>query len=287
MRLISAIVLLCSLLLITNESMAQKTIVKLWNKEIESNGLKGEEVNINNRISNVSDPELWIYKASPKNNTKKAIIICPGGGYTRLAIDHEGEDFAKWLNEQGVTAIVLKYRMPNGHKSIPLSDGQEAIKYTRRYAQELDIDPSKIGIAGFSAGGHVAASVSNHFSESDVSSRPDFSILYYPVISMAETAHPGSMAELLGDNPSNDDIEYFSLELQVSPSTPRTIIFSSYDDKTVSVRNSTDYHDALIAKGIESSLYIFPKGGHGWGMRSNFEYHNEMLSLLSKWLKDI
>ncbi len=287
MKRLSKILLLSSLLLITNYSMAQKKIVKLWQQQVESNGLVGDEVNVKNRISNVSEAELWLYKADTANNTRMAIVICPGGGYVKLAIDHEGEDFAEWLNKQGITAIVLKYRMPNKHKFVPLSDGQEAIKYVRQHAEELAIDSNKIGIAGFSAGGHLAASVSNHFSEESVSSRPDFSILYYPVISMTETAHPGSMAELLGDSPSLDDINYFSLEKQVTVNTPQTIIFSSYDDKTVSVLNSTDYYQALLDKGVKASIYLFPKGGHGWGMHSNFEYHEDMLSLLSKWLKDI
>lgn len=267
--------------------MSHKTIIKLWSKPIEHNGLSGEEVNVNNRISNVSEPELWIYKADADNNSRKSIIVCPGGGYLKLAIDHEGEDFAIWLNSQGITAIVLKYRMPNKHRMIPLNDAQETIRYVRKHAKELDVDSNKIGIAGFSAGGHLAASASNHFTEDEISSRPDFSILFYPVISMSKTAHPGSMSELLGDNPSTSDMNYFSLEKQVSIKTPMTVIFSSYDDKTVSVKNSTDYYRALLEREINASLYIFPKGGHGWGMRSDFEYHSEMLSLLSKWLKDI
>lgn len=267
--------------------MAQKRIIKLSNKQSESNGLIGTEKNENNRISNVSESELWIYEVSKDINTRKAVVVCPGGGYVKLAIDHEGEDFAHWLNKQGITAIVLKYRMPNKHMMVPLHDGQEAIKYVRQHAEELDIDPDKIGVAGFSAGGHLAASVSNHLTEEGVSSKPNFSILYYPVISMRENAHPGSMSELLGDNPTSENIEYFSLEKQVTAETPPTIIFASYDDQTVSVENSLDYYQALLDKNIEASLYVFPKGGHGWGMRTSFEYHNDMLTLLSKWLKGI
>lgn len=269
-----------------NVLIAQEKVKLYSDKDVDSNGLEGPEVVDSEigHISNVSEAEIWIYKVEKENNTRKAVVICPGGGYKLLAMIHEGVDLARWLNQQGVTAIVLKYRMPNEHKCVPLSDVQEAISYIRSKSEELNIDPHRVGVAGFSAGGHLAATASTYIN-SDKDVRPNFCILYYPVITMGELTHSGSREALLGLNPNEDDINTFSCEDHVSRDTPRTIIFASSDDKGVPVANSTTYYQELINKKIEASLYIFPTGGHGWGMNQNFEYHNQMLELLSKWLK--
>lgn len=281
-------VILISIFLSVNTMIAQE-IIKLWgNKQPEDNGLTGSEIeNLDlGHVSNVSDAELWIYRAEKDSNIRKAVLICPGGGYRLLAIAHEGVDFAEWLNSQGITAIVLKYRMPNQHKHIPLNDAREAMSLIRTKATELNIDSNMVGIAGFSAGGHLAATVSTLLSF-DKLIRPDFTILYYPVITMGVMANKGSKEMLLGFNPSEDDINTFSCEKQVTVDTPRAILFASSDDRSVPVANSISYYQELLDKGVDVSLHIFPTGGHGWGMKEDFKFRNEMLAILAKWLREL
>jgi acetyl esterase/lipase len=194
---------------------------------------------------------------------------------------------AQWLNKQGIAGIVLKYRMPNKHKEAPLDDAQQAIRYVRDHAKEWNIRPDKIGIAGSSAGGHLAATASTHFTTEGTSSRPDFSILFYPVITMDITTHAGSRTNLLGDHPSNEDLYVFSNEKQVNNNTPPAILLLSDDDKAVLPENSIRYYQALKANGIKASLYIFPTGGHGWGLREDFAFYPQVTALLAAWLKDI
>lgn len=250
-----------------------------------SNGLSETELNENGRISNVSTPELTIYLPDSTINRGIAVIICPGGGYARLAIDHEGHEFAKWLQAQGIAGIVLKYRMPNKVKQVPLEDFHQAITYVRSKASEWKISDDKIGVAGFSAGGHLASTASTHFSSKEL--RPDFSILFYPVITMGDFTHEGSRNNLLGEASSATDIMYYSNERQVNEFTPPTILLLSDDDTSVLPKNSITYYSALKENKIPATMYIFPSGGHGWGMRNTFEYHKEMLSLLSSWLKTL
>jgi len=269
-----------------NGIYAQQTI-KLWEgNPPTNNGLIEQETNQEGRISNVSDPELIIYRPQNNKNKKKAIIICPGGGYARLAMDHEGHMFAKWLQSKGFVAIILKYRMPNEYKNVPLEDFHEAMRYARSNAVEWGIVDDQmntsIGVAGFSAGGHLASTASTHFPSREL--RPDFSILFYPVITMGGFTHEGSKINLLGKNPSANDILYYSNETRVDDNTPPTILLLSDDDKAVPSMNSIMYYEAMKEHNIPSTMYIFPEGGHGWGMRSNFKYHNLMLSLLSDWL---
>ncbi|MDL2241926.1 alpha/beta hydrolase [Bacteroidales bacterium OttesenSCG-928-L03] len=232
----------------------------------------------------LNETTLYIYSPEREKNTGMAVIICPGGGYARLAMEHEGIQMAEWLQSQGITGIILQYRLPNKNKEIPLQDAQGAISYVRRQAEDLQIDPGMVGIMGFSAGGHLASTASTHFSAEDRSDRPDFSVLFYPVVTMREWTHGGSRTNLLGDNPSEEDIRLYSNEERVSADTPPTILLLSDDDKGVVPRNSIEYYTRLKAFGIPASLYIFPEGGHGWGMRTNFKYHQEMTTLLSAWL---
>ncbi|MBB4034510.1 acetyl esterase/lipase [Dysgonomonas hofstadii] len=254
---------------------AQKT-VKLWEGNPPTN----------NELEN-QNPELTIYSPETASNTGMAVVICPGGGYSGLAMDHEGKQVGEWLIKQGITGIVLKYRLPNKHKGVPLEDAQQAIRYVREHAKELNINPDKIGIAGFSAGGHLASTASTHYATYGTSTRPDFSILFYPVITMEVATHGGSKKNLLGDNPSVSDVYMFSNEKQVNTNTPPTILLLSDDDKSVLPVNSTLYYDALKRNDIPATMYIFPEGGHGWGMRENFKYHKQMLELLGMWLKDM
>lgn len=266
-------------------TMNAQEVVKLWEGNPPTNNeLTGSEVIQNNRVSNVSDPEIYIYKPDLSIDRNMAVVICPGGGYSILAIDHEGHQFAKWLQAQGITGVVLKYRLPNQHKTVPLEDLQQAIKYTRKNLSRND-SPIKVGVAGFSAGGHLASTGSTHFNEQDT--RPDFSILFYPVITMGEYTHQGSKNNLLGENPSANDVMFYSNETQITELTPPTILLLSDDDKAVPPMNSIMYYEKLKQNNIPATMYIFPEGGHGWGMNTSFKYNTEMLQLLKHWLQDL
>ncbi|KAA6341277.1 Acetylxylan esterase [termite gut metagenome] len=229
--------------------------------------------------------EITIYLPEDSVNKHKAVIVCPGGGYNHLAMQHEGHQVAEWLKEQGYAGIVLKYRLPEKqYKNFPLEDVQNAFRYVRSQAKEWNI--KKVGIAGFSAGGHLAATASTHYTDSII--RPDFSILVYPVISMEkEFRHEGSCISLLGNNPSETDLYNYSNEKQINAQTPPAILLLSDDDKTVVPQNSILYYQALKRNNISATLYIFPTGGHGWGMKNTFQYKKEMLTLLKSWLDDI
>lgn len=266
---------------------AQITI-RLWEGNPPTdNGLSEQEIAADGRISGVSVPEMVVYLPDQDINKKIAVIICPGGGYARLAIDHEGHQFARWLQSQGIAGIVLKYRMPNQHKGVPLEDFHQAMRYVRSKAVEWNIVDanmdSKVGVAGFSAGGHLASTASTHYSSSEL--RPDFSILFYPVITMGQYTHEGSRNNLLGSDRTANDILYYSNETHIDEQTPPAILLLSDDDKSVSSMNSVMYYKSLKEKDVPASMYIFPEGGHGWGMRSDFKYHNQMLSLLKNWLE--
>lgn len=273
--------------MISGTSDAQK-VVRLWEGEPPiSNEIKGEEVVREGKssITNVSVPELEIYLPEKAKATDMAVVVCPGGGYSGLAYDHEGLMVARWLNKEGIAAFILKYRMPNKHKEVPLDDAQQAIRYVREHAGEYGVNISKIGICGFSAGGHLASTASTHFATAGISTRPDFSILFYPVITMTELTHGGSRSNLLGENPSGMDIYMYSNEKQVNVNTPPTILLLSDDDKAVLPENSIWYYEALKRNGVSAAMYVFPSGGHGWGFRESYEYHQQMTGLLSAWLK--
>lgn len=259
-------------------------VVKLWDSNPPTeNKLTAIEKNANGHISNVINPTITIYRPDAKKNKNIAVIICPGGGYTILASKHEGSEYAEWLASEGYTGIVLKYRLPNKHKEVPLDDVHQAFRYVRSKAKEWNID--KVGISGFSAGGHLASTASTHFRSAET--RPDFSILFYPVISMGEYTHQGSKNNLLGDLPSSTDVNIYSNEKQVNANTPPAILLLSDDDKVVVPENSIMYYDALKKNNVQASMYIFPVGGHGWGMNKDFRYHEEMKSLLLSWLSGL
>lgn len=279
-----------TLLLFTCVNMNAQKTVKLWsaNPPTSNEITEAEKYERDGGwVINISSPELSIYQPDKEKSAGLAVVICPGGGYAGLAIEHEGVQFAQWLSGQGITAAILKYRMPNKHKEIPLDDAQQAIRYMREHAGELGIGVNKIGIAGFSAGGHLAATASTHYAIEGTSTRPDFSILFYPVITMEVATHGGSKLNLLGDKPSVTDVHTFSNEKQVNVNTPPAILLLSDDDKAVPPANSILYYDALKHNDVPATMYIFPEGGHGWGMRENFKYHTQMLDLLAMWLKDI
>lgn len=287
--MVRKIIMFATVIIISTMNMSAQEIVKLWENGVPTdNKLKEPEKmeDAGRWFTNVSAPELHIYKAE-KNVAGKAIIICPGGGYGGLAFGHEGIDVAQWLNGKGITAIVLKYRMPNKHWQVGVEDGQQAMRYVRDNAVRLGIDVNKVGIMGFSAGGHLAAIASTHYAIEGTNTRPDFSILFYPVITMNKATHGGSRRNLLGDNPSEFDMHRFSLEEQVTVNTPPTILLLSDDDPSVPTYNSTAYYEALNKNKIPATMYIFPVGGHGWGFKKEFKYHDEMKVLLGKWLDDL
>jgi len=248
------------------------------------------------RISHVSVPEITVFKAPDRGRKNTAVIICPGGGYSILAYNLEGTDVAKILNSWGVTAVVLKYRLPDDaimkDKSIgPLQDVQSAIQYVREHAAELKIDPQKVGIMGFSAGGHLASAASTHFERSyidnpkNISLRPDFSILGYPVISFTDSlAHIGSRENLIGKNPPQRLIKDFSNELQVTKNTPRTFLFLAADDDVVNPENSIKYYEALIKNHVPAEMHLFQNGGHGFGTRL-LEGKDNWMDLLKIWME--
>ena len=289
MMKMNKICILTLLLYMATMNITGQKVVKLWPQSPPTdNGIKEQETTGENYwITNVSSPELTIYLPEKAKSNGMAVIICPGGGYAGLASMHEGTQIAQWLNEKGIAGVILKYRMPNGHKEVPLDDGWQAMRYVREHAKELNINPGKIGIAGFSAGGHLASTVSTHYAPNGTNTRPDFSILFYPVVTMMEATHGGSKNNLLGKNPSKQDIHRFSNEKQVTVNTPPAILLLSDDDTSVPPSNSVEYYKALKENNIPASMYIFPEGGHGWGMRESFAYNKQMLEVLNAWLDDI
>jgi acetyl esterase/lipase len=233
------------------------------------------------RTSLVTTPTLTAFFPAKDRAQGVAVIICPGGGYSYLVMNQEGTDVAEEFVKKGIAAFVLKYRLPNDKimrdKTIgPLQDAQQAIKLVRERAQEWNIDTAKIGIMGFSAGGHLASIASTHFNDriienkNNTSLRPDFSILVYPVISFSEElAHKGSRRSLLGrDTSSITKIDFYSNEKQVTPATPPTFLLHATDDKTVLVGNSISYYQSLIRNGVKAEIHIYFAGGHGFGLKN-------------------
>lgn len=248
-----------------------KPVPNTQKSEIDKNGVL--------RISEVSVPTLTVYPADPKIANGTAVIICPGGGYRILAASHEGSDVAKIFNQMGVTAFVLKYRLPNEEaqvdKSIaPLQDAQQAIRIIRKDSTKYGIKANHIGIMGFSAGGHLAATAGTHFTKAvgelaDGSNiRPDFMILGYPVITMKDFGHKGSMIQLLGKTPTQSQIDEYSNELHINAQTPPTFLVHAGDDTAVPVQNSLAFYQELQKNKVPAELVIYPKGGHGFGLNN-------------------
>lgn len=227
-------------------------------------------------------PGVTVYRPKRPNGT--AIIMCPGGGYSHQASGHEGHDMAQWMNAQGITYVVLKYRLPQGDPARPLDDALAAVKLVRSHAKDWKLNPRKIGIMGASAGGHLASMAATHWSDS--LSRPDFQVLFYPVITMDETlTHKGSRDNLLGKTPSDDLVKAYSNELCVKPDTPQAFIMLSGDDRGVPPANSVRYYMSLLDNKVPASLHIYPSGGHGWGFRDSFSYKRQWTGELEQWLR--
>jgi acetyl esterase/lipase len=221
-------------------------------------------------LSITNDAFITVYHPVKPNGV--AAVICPGGGYARLSVDPEGYGIARWLNEHGITGVFLEYRLPHGNHALPLLDAQRAIRFIKFKAAVWGCDTQKIGIIGFSAGGHLASTASTHFDAGKPgdpdpinrqSSRPDFAILIYPVITMGAKAHPASRENLLGTNPPAALVDFYSNEKQVTTNTPPTFLAHAVDDTFVIPENSQAYYDALVAKGVPCTYQVLPSGGHG------------------------
>jgi acetyl esterase/lipase len=244
-----------------------------------------------------SIPTLTVYTPSIPNG--QAIIVCPGGGYWGTAGDHEGIQVAEALNQKGVSAFVLKYRLPDERTCIdpslaPLQDAQQALRFVRKNAQKWHLDPQKIGILGFSAGGHLAATAATHFTfkadplcTDTTSVRPDFVVLAYPVISFRDPlCHQGSREKLLGNHPTPSQIDFFSGEKRVTADTPPAFLVHAQDDGAVSVENSIEFYLSCTHNGVPAEMHLYPKGGHGFGLH-NPTTDDLWLDRVFNWLKQL
>ncbi len=243
----------------------------------------------------IDKPTLAAYPAREGASVGTAVVVCPGGGYVTLSMDKEGDQIARWLNSLGVTAFVLKYRLgPTYRHPIELGDAQRAIRTVRYKAAEYHVAPDRIGIMGFSAGGHLASTAGTHFDAGKadaadpidrMSSRPDFLVLCYPVISFGQYAHQGSKNALLGPNPDPKLVENLSNELQVTPQTPPTFLFHTTTDATVPVENSVLFYLALRRAGVPAEMHIYERGPHGVGLAQTDEALSSWPARLADWLR--
>lgn len=252
------------------------------------------------RVYQVGTPGMYAFFPSLQENKGAAVVICPGGGYERLAYVIAGSQVAKWLNTLGISAFVLNYRLPNSpdlveRQTAPLQDAQRAIRIIRANSGKWQIKPDKIGIFGTSAGGHLAAltaittedvsAINDEFDKWAVT--PNFMILISPVITMGEYTHAGSKKNLLGENPSKELIEKYSLEKQVTAAAPPAFIVHAFNDESVSPRNSLLFFAALLDKNVPASLHIFPQGGHSIALRNNPGSTAEWTNLCESWLTEM
>lgn len=284
MKIISKIIIGLGLSALSLQVMAQSEVINLWpNGKIPNfKSSTVEEKSVTDasgilRISGVTVPTITAYIAPKEKATGAAVLICPGGGYGILAASHEGSDFAKWFNDRGISAFVLKYRLPNEkamthQHEVPLMDAMQGMKLIRQNAGKWNIDANKIGVMGFSAGGHLAATLSTHYNMGEKASeeaKPNFSLLIYPVVSFSATlSHGGSRDNLLGPEKSEELIKYYSNELQVSAKTPPALLIHSMDDGAVPVENSIAYYLALKKFKTPAEMHLYPTGGHGYGLRT-------------------
>ena len=281
------------LTLMTMGAQAQK-VVKLWDNTTapHSSGLTGPEKDEGQvRYSNTTEAVLYIFEAKKKVATGQAVVICPGGGYFLASMGHEGLDYGKWLAENGVTAAVLKYRMPNHVPQVPMEDAAEALRYMREeYKAKTPI--TQLGIMGFSAGGHLAASTAvgvlkaNGDESVRAAIRPDFAVLFYPVITSDEQfTHKGTYNNLLGEDRTEELSRAWCPLYVAGEDAPATLMILSDDDKTVPSQNSTFFYNKLKELGKEASIIIYPTGGHGWGFRDSLPYKAQWQEALLQWLE--
>lgn len=277
--------LLFLLILFSNSSFCQGNVIPLWPNEIP-NSRESDETEIIEKneftwIENVQVPTLEIFLPPKGIATGQAVVICPGGGYWGVAYDIEGTEIAKFLNTKGIAGFVLKYRMPGAGSVVvrneaPLQDAKRAIRTVRANAGKWNLSEGKIGVMGFSAGGHLASTLGTRYNSGDhfekdstdsFSARPDFMVLVYPVITMKEPyTHQGSRNNLLGEDPDEEMIEYYSNETQITEDTPPTFLVHATDDDGVPVENSLMFFQALKENGVSAEMHIYPEGGHGFNL---------------------
>lgn len=295
------------LLSITMNSFAQDTIIPLWPEGQIPNRVETDEREIHVkegilRISKVQKPTIEVYLPAKQNATGQAMLIFPGGGYNILAYDWEGTDIAKFLNGKGIAGIVVKYRLPTSESvkeryNVPLIDAQRAMRLVRSKAEQFNISPDKIGIMGFSAGGHLASTLGTHYNEKvyepldaadALSARPDFMNLVYPVVTFTQTTkHSGSQKALLKGNESEEMLKHFSNELQVTEDTPPTLLIHAADDTAVPVENSLMFFQALKDHGVSATMHIYPKGGHGFSLARQDRHLRTWTERLFEWMEDL
>lgn len=238
------------------------------------------------RVIKIEQPRATVYLPQADKATGIAVVDCPGGGYYTLALDHEGHQWAPMFNNAGIAYVVLEYTLPYGDRSLPIADVRRTFELLADSAAIWGIDPEKIGIMGFSAGGHLASTVATHPEEAGV--RPAFQILFYPVVSLeTEISHGKTRLGFLGENPTDAEVKEYSNYYKVTPQTPKAFIALSANDKSVLPDNSLRYAAALSAVGVPYSLHVYPTGGHGWGYRSSFPYHVDMLWDFQSWINDL
>lgn len=288
-------------------SIAQDTIIPLWPKDKIPNRIQTDEKEVHKRngilrISKVQQPAIAVYLPAQSNATGQAMLIFPGGGYGILAYDWEGTDIAKFLNGKGIAGIVVKYRLPSSTSqkekyNVPLIDAQRAMRTVRNNCVKWNLEPNKIGIMGFSAGGHLASTLGTHFNEKvyepidevdTQSARPDFMALIYPVVTFTQTTkHSGSERALLGENASKEMQEHFSNELQVTSETPPTLLVHAIDDKGVPVENSLLFFQALKNKDVPATMHIYPKGGHGFSLARENKHLRGWTERMFEWMENL
>ena len=288
--------------------LSQDTIIALWPIDKIPNRIITEEKEIHTygddllRISKVQEPTIEVYLPAKANANGQAMLILPGGGYQILAYDWEGSDIAKFLNGKGIAGIVVKYRLPSAVSQknkhlVPLIDAQRALRLVRKHAKAFNIDIGKIGIMGFSAGGHLASTLGTHFDDKvytaideidQESARPDFMALCYPVISFKQMfAHQGSRKNLTGEDSEPNIIEYFSNEERVSEETPPTFLMHAADDPVVPVQNSLAFFQALREKGVPATMHIYPEGGHGFSLARDTVHLRGWTERLFEWMESL
>lgn len=228
-------------------------------------------------------PSIRVYLPEESVKNGGAVLVVPGGGYRVLSNTHEGHNWAEHLTKKGYATIVLSYRMPMGHKEVPMSDATEAMRLIRENAEAWGIDKQRVGIMGSSAGGHLASTIVTH---NDEATRPNYQILFYPVISMdKEITHMDSHNCFVGENATKEEEEAYSNQLHVTEQTPPALLLLSDDDFLVSPRNATEYYIALKKAGVKATMHIYPTGGHGWGCGEWFKYRDDMLKALDNWME--